>query len=223
MDNAWGAVGAPRVGAFVRAVLCLLASMLLSPALAPTARAAGCPNEALRAEQESTALPACRAYELVTPAGKDSGEPLGALTLNREEREPGGVSGARAALGGGRFAWWSEYALPGESLTRPYPPGTPGLHYLSTRSATGWASENAIPPQSIQYGLACQQVVGMVGWSPELERGVLADGIAQESPLSPGGGFTGESIECGHEEPRLASNLPQGFEEREGFQNLFLG
>lgn len=217
-----GATGVPRAGAFARAAIGLLAVALLATATAPGAQGAECPNEARRAEQGSGALPDCRAYELVTPAGEDSGEPLGALTSNREEREPGGVPGARAAPGGGRFAWWSEYALPGEFLTRPYRPGTPGLHYLSTRSAAGWSSENAIPPQSTEYGLACQQVVGMVGWSADLERGVLADGIAQESSLSPGGPFAGESLECGHDEPRLAADQPQGFEEREGFQNLFL-
>jgi hypothetical protein len=220
--NAGGAVGAPRPGVFARAFGLLALVLLALAAAAPDARAEECSNAERRAEQGSAALPDCRAYELVTPAGEDSGEPLGALTVNREEREPSGVPGARAALGGGRFAWWSEYTLPGESLIRPYQPGVPGLHYLSTRSAEGWSSENAIPPQSIEYGLACQQIVGMVGWSSGLERGVLADGIAQESSLSPGGPFAGESLECGHDEPRLAADQPQGFEAREGFQNLFL-
>ncbi len=209
--------GAPRAGAFIRPALGLLA-LALGLALLPaaSARAAECPNEARRAEQHSTALPDCRAYELVTPAGKDAGEPLGALTTDSRERKQEGAPGARAALDGGRFAWWSEYALPESALSSPYEVGTPGLQYLSTRSAGGWSSENVIPPQSIEYGLACQQAVGMVGWSPELDRGVLADGIAQESELSPGGPFTGEGLECGHDEPRLAA------EERGGFQNLFL-
>jgi hypothetical protein len=218
--NAGGAGGAPRVGVFAGTALGLvLLALVLGPA---GARAADCPNEARRAEQGSAALPDCRAFELVTPAAKDSAEPVGALTTNSDEREPAGVPGARSALAGERFAWWSEYALPESALTRPYEVGTPGLDYLSTRSAGGWSSENLIPPQSIEYGLACQQAVGMVGWSPELDRGVLADGIAQESSLSPGGAFIGEGLECGHDEPRLAANQPAGFEEREGFQNLFL-
>jgi hypothetical protein len=171
------AVGAPRVGAFMRAALGLLALGLLALAAAPAARAAECSNEARRSEQGSTALPDCRAYELVTPPGKDSGEPLGSLTTNKRERGRGGVAGARAALGGERFSWWSEYALPESALTHPYETGTPGLQYLSTRSAGGWTSENTIPSQSVEYGLACQQIVGMVGWSEELERGVLADSI----------------------------------------------
>lgn len=216
------AVGAPRAGACVRAALGLLVLALLALTAAPVAQAAECSNEARRAEQGSSGLPDCRAYELVTPPDKDAGEPLGALTTDRVEREPNGVPGARAALGGGRFAWWSEYALPESALSRPYGAGTPGLHYLSTRSAAGWSSENVVPPQSIEYGLACQQAVGMVAWSPGLDRGVLADGIAQESKLSPGGPFIGEGLECGRDEPALAAEQPPGFEEREGFQNLFI-
>lgn len=219
--SARGAGRAPRAGALAGTTLALLAFGLPWLGLAPEAQADGCANADRRAEQAS-ALPDCRAYELVTPPGRDSAEPVGALTGNREERESRGVPGARAAIGGGRFAWWSEYALPEDSLVRPYRPGTPGLHYLSTRSAAGWSSENAIPPQSVEYGLACQQIVGIVGWSVGLERGILADGIAQESSLSPGGPFAGESLECGHEEPRLATDQPPGFERRQGFQNLFL-
>lgn len=221
VGNAGGAVGAPRAGAFARFALSLIALALLALAAAPGARAVGCSNEARRTEQGSAALPDCRAYELVTPAGKDSAEPVGALTANSGEREPEGVPGARAALGGDRFAWWSEYALPEDSLLHPYAPGAPGLQYLSTRSDSGWTSENVIPPQSVEYGLACQQLVGMVGWSSGLDRGVLADGIGQESNASPGGPFANQELECGHDQPGLAGGLPQGVEEREGFQNLF--
>lgn len=217
------ATGAPRVGTFARAALGFLAlALAFALSSATSARAAECANEARRVEQGGTALPDCRAYELVTPAGKDSGEPLGALSKNTTERKPEGVPGARAALDGQRFSWWSEYALPQSALTGTYAAGTPGLQYLSTRTAGGWSSENAIPPQSIEYGLACQQTVGIVGWSAQLERGMLADGIGQESKLSPGGPFSGESLECGHDEPRLAADQPPGFEEREGFQNLFV-
>lgn len=222
VESTGSACGVPRAVAFARGAVAALALVCGLGLFGTTAAAAGeCANEARRAEQGS-ALPDCRAYELVTPVGSGSGEPLGVLAVNSEERGPGGVAGARSALTGERFAWWSEYALPEGSLARPYEPGTPGLHYLSTRSAEGWSSENVIPPQSIEYGLACQQAVGMVGWSPELERGVLADGIGQESKLSPGGAFIGEGLECGHDEPRLAAGQPPGFEERAGFQNLFL-
>jgi hypothetical protein len=226
VGNAWGAGGAPRAVAPSRAGFGLLApalvlAVLLALATAPGATAA-CPNDSVRTEQGSAGLPDCRAYELVTPPGKDSGEPFGAVTKDVGRREMRGVAGARAAFDGGRFAWWAEYALPGDSLSRPYDPGTPGLQYLSTRSPGGWSSENVVPPQSIEYGLACQQVVGAAGWSSGLDRAVLGDGIAQESELSPGGPFAGEALECGHDDPRLDPGQPLGFEERAGFQNLFL-
>jgi hypothetical protein len=208
--RAWGAFRAPRA---IALALGLLALALLA---APTARADECPNEALRSQQGAGALPDCRAYELVSPVAKDGAEPLGAITTNHRERGPQGVGGARAALDGDRMAWVSEYFLPEGSLTRPYDAGTPGLQYLSTRSDAGWSTENVIPPQSIEYGLACPNYVGIVGWSTGLERGVLADGIAQQSTASPTGNFAGESLECGHDEPRLAAQEP------EGFQNLFV-
>jgi hypothetical protein len=218
-ENACGAVGAVRVPALPAVVALVLA---LGLSTAGGARAAECPNEDRRTEQGSTVLPDCRAYEQVTPADKDGGEPAGALARHSGEREPPGVGGARAALDGDRMAWVAEYALPESGLTGPYQAGVPGLQYLSRRSSLGWLSENVVPPQSTQYGLACPSYVGIVAWSVGLERGLLADGIAQESSESPDGNFPGESLECGHEEPLLASEQPAGFERREGFQNLFL-
>ena len=210
--------------------LSLIAVLLgaLALASAPAAPAAGCPNEVIRSEQGTVALPDCRAYELVTPAAKGGGEPLGPLTsdnLNESlERAPQPTrgKGARAASGGERLAWVAEYALPESSLTRPYAAGVPGLQYLSRRSDGGWLSENVIPPQSVQYGLACQIDVGIVAWSPDLRRGVLADGIAQESHLSPGGPFKGHELECGHDEPLLDSEERHKEGSLEGTQNLFL-
>jgi hypothetical protein len=227
VSSARGAGSAPRAYAGTRAAGAALVLCALALASAPAAPAAGCPNEAIRSEQ-GTALPDCRAYELVSPAAKDGGEPLGPLSVNSLVPEPTRGKGARAASGGERLAWVSEYALPESSLTSTYAAGVPGLQYLSRRSGGGWLSESVIPPQSVQYGLGCPNYVGIVGWSPDLRRGVLADGIAQESLGSPGGHFFGEALECGHDEPLLAADQPPGFEERhkegsqEGSQNLFL-
>jgi hypothetical protein len=161
-----------------------------------------CSNEARRVERASTYLPDCRAYELVTPAEKGSGEP--------------GVHeglGDHAAVDGEKMAWWAQAALPGSV--------SPGMSYLSTRGPDGWSSENTIPPQSVENGVLCPEVVGIDAWSANLERGVLADGLGQEPHGT--GSFNEEGFECGHDEPRLApvvtSTTPG---ELEGFQNLFI-
>lgn len=190
------------------AVVAILAGIILSP---PSALAMGsCPNDGLRSLQQSTALPDCRAYELVTPVAKDSGEPQaahGGFFVN-----PGmeGIA-VRAADNGERLAWNSEYSLPGSSSV--------GLGYLSTRGEGGWSSENVVPPQSVEGGIGCPFVIGSVAWSADLSRDVLADGDAQEGPSQ---SFLDQGFECGHDEPRLAADQPPGFKEMEGFQNLFL-
>lgn len=160
--------------------------------------AQNCTNEARRIEQSSTYLPDCRAYELVSPAEKGSGEPA----VKYE-----GV-GAHAAADGERMAWFaqSDQNVPGSA--------TLGLIYLSTRGADGWSSEDTIPPQSVENGLLCPEYVGIDAWSANLETGVLADGLSQAGGSKPG--FSEEEYECGHDEPRLVAG------EREGFQNLFV-
>lgn len=189
------------VGIGPPALALLLVSLLLICALAGEASASpSCPNEAVRIEQAAAALPECRAYELVSPAGKDSGEPkatvagLRASSLYSEE-------GMYSSETGNRMAWTSEYPLPGSSWF--------GLDYLSTRGTNGWSTENVIPPQSVSNGTDCPALVAIAGYSADLSTAVLADGYAQV------GSFRGEALQCGHDEPLLAPD------ELQGFQNLF--
>jgi hypothetical protein len=188
----------------------LAVTVALMGAVSPPALAAGsCPNSEVTVEQDAT-LPDCRAYEMVTPAAKDSGEPKaehGGFFLAPEMTG----QAARAAENGERVAWTSEYSLPGSASV--------GLEYLSTRGPGGWSSDNVVPPQSVEGGIGCPFVIGVVGWSADLSRGVLADGDAQQRKES---GFLDQGFECGHDEPRLAGEQPAGFVEMEGFQNLFL-
>ena len=201
-------VGARSTTTGVLAVLaCCLATAFLSALLLLTvlpkpARAAeACPNETARVEQGSTALPDCRAYELVTPANKESDEPT-AVKVGLQEPSLFSTEGVQASVTGERLAWTSEYILPGSK--------TPGVSYLSTRGTDGWSSENVIPPQSVENGLACPLEIGMVAYSSDLSKSVLADGAKQP------GSFFEEASNCGHDEPRLAAG------ELPGFQNLFL-
>lgn len=181
----------------------VVVGILLLPLLGSTsaARAAGCPNEAIREEQGSTYLPECRAYEMVTPTEKDNGEPL-IVVAGAYEPSPTGFISARAALSGNRFAWASEQVMPGSK--------TPGVEFLSSRGPGGWTSENVIPPQNEWIGLGCPALVTMPAYSADLSKSVLADGWGQV------GSFKGEGQGCGHDEPRLVPGEP------EGFQNLFL-
>jgi hypothetical protein len=165
------------------------------------ASADSCENESQRIGQGSTFLPDCRAYEMVTPAIKDSGEPK-AVEVGLFEPSLEGVEGARASVSGERLAWVSEYSLPGSQ--------SPGLGYLSTRSENEWKSEDVIPPQTVANGALCSDLVTMAAYSSDLSQGVLTDGYGQD------GGFKGEALHCGHDQPLLVTGEP------EGFQNLFL-
>lgn len=188
-------------------VVLLVGYLPTSPAFAATG---ACSNEARRAEQSSLYLANCRAYEQVSPREKDSGEP-NAVNVGFSEREPfAPVMGAHAAVDGSRMAWDSEYALPGVAG-----PSSPGLDYLSTRGAEGWSTEATVPPQSPENGTLCPILDGIVGWSSNLTRGVLNDGYAQETG-SVEEAFYEQGHGCGHDEPRLVANEPEGFE------NLFL-
>jgi hypothetical protein len=100
-----------------------------------------CPNEAVRVEQKATRLPACRAYELVTPVDTNDAPPY--------------------ALGGGSFVsavYGTAFSSPpatadGNSfkfvIVSTAIPGLPGNGfsngYRAVRGATGWSSSLTSP------------------------------------------------------------------------------
>ncbi len=171
------------------------------PATPALATEGSCPNEARRAEQSSTYLPNCRAYEQVTPVAKNSGEPQARYESTTDQPEP--VRGVLSALDGERIAWDTEY--PGLAE-----PASTGLDYLSTRGAGGWNTEELVPAESPDNGLACPENPGIVGWSRNFTKGVLQDGQSG-------------AHECdGRPEPALKEADGTPIAEPEGVHNLFL-
>ena len=159
----------------------VVALMACVPAVA---MAGACRNEAVRAEQSSSPLPECRAYELVSPPGA---VPYVAPDGNIK----GARAGERFSAGDGAISWFSYYPPPGLSSESKF--------LLSTRDASGWKSQDVMPPQSTSSGefLGCS---GYLYFSTDLTKGVLADGHEQ----------------CPRNAPPLVENEP------EGFTNLFL-
>jgi hypothetical protein len=108
-------------------VVALLGLTLLG-AVAARAQAL-CPNEQLRLENHSTALPDCRAYELVTPPFKygQIATPTSATGISTD-----GASVLFDSIGG--------FAEAGNDA------GTAGSGYVAHRGANGWSSVSLDPP-----------------------------------------------------------------------------
>ena len=95
-------------------------------ALAPSAQALPCPNEA----QHSTILPDCRAYEMVSPLDKN-GSNIGASTHFT----------SRAAVDGQRVSFTSNSGF-GDTVGSEHDGFT---SYVATREAGGWSSHSITP------------------------------------------------------------------------------
>jgi hypothetical protein len=140
--------GAPsrRSPKFLLALAATTAFATLAPGLgSPTVAAAAetCPNEQLRAENNSTALPNCRAYEQVSsPRGGEVDAPFGLLSPEIENTFTNRPF--RAAADGDAVAYVGDPSPgePGNGSTG----STSGNQYLATRSAAGWhAADVAVP------------------------------------------------------------------------------
>ncbi len=133
-----------------------------------TAAQVACPNEALRGGF-SAALPDCRAYELVTPASKQSAQPdtgnVGAASV---------LDGNDAAEEGNRYSYISLEVMPGSQSA--------GLEFIATRGAGGWSSQDAVPLQSYT-GDRCSYypATRVLQYSADLSSTVLVYNSANDS------------------------------------------
>jgi hypothetical protein len=159
-------IGAPEISpgsgasSFRRLVFASLAAILTAlaftaaPALAAEASCAGLPEpqraheEQLRVENNSTQLPDCRAYELVSPAGKLGG--IGDV-LNREY--PGQYVQPMQATADGEAITYN-----GEAFTQAQA-GTVD-QYVSRRTASGWNTVNVSPSEQFVGGGGVAEIIG---------------------------------------------------------------
>jgi hypothetical protein len=118
-------------------------------ASATPALAGDCPNEQLRDENNSTRLPECRAYEMVTPLYKE-GFPVNPQTFSDE--------GAVAYSSFGSFAGNTVGAILNE--------------YVARRSSAGWTTTSPGPPSTMyeRYGLNSVEAL-----SPDLRSSMWID------------------------------------------------
>jgi NHL repeat len=124
-----------------------------------------CPNEARRAEQHSTSLPDCRAYEMVSPPEKNGGD------VDPDSQR------TRAATDGGAVGFVSMSPF-SESQSAAI-----GNEYVSTRSSSpepggnGWSTHAILPPlQAIPTRGALAEVdPKYVGeYSGDLSKGIVS-------------------------------------------------
>ena len=146
------------------AVVALLVGVA-SPSVASASVAEPCSNEQLRVEQPfASGLPDCRAYEIVSPLGKDDN----------------GVSyiGSRAAVSGEGLVYASIGAFA--------EPRSAGLEdtYLSRRAVGGWSTRNISPPYTAYGGLSSSNpVFAELLFTPDLSSGIVE---SQNTPLVSG-------------------------------------
>ncbi len=167
-----------------------------------TAAQAECPNEQTRGGF-SAALPDCRAYELVSPAGKDTAEPD---TEDGEDRPghnplrgfgPGFGVNNFSASDGNRFSYFSSEVLPGAQSA--------GVEFIATRGAGGWSTEDALPlqPYTSQRCPWFQQD-NVMKYSSDLSKAII---VVNDNTTVPGGGN-----ECRAEALEVVSGEPVGEE-----------
>jgi hypothetical protein len=164
------------------------AALLLTFYLAPSAQAATCSNEAIRAEQGAAALslPDCRAYELASPGSIPSLSKLSTLDFG----------GGKASPEGNAISYFSRYPAVGSQ--------TSSETWLSRRTANGWTLTSLDPqltPAPTENAI-CQPGVSL---SEALDAFLLSAGGDLESVEVSASG------ECGIPAKELVPGEPSGY------------
>jgi hypothetical protein len=105
-----------------------------------------CPNDSFRIGQAGATLPDCRAYEQVSPTGKNGANIQAATNF------------VQASSDGERFTFFTNTGIPGGEGSQQFP------IYMADRAPGGsdWSSHGLLPPAS--YGTTA----GVLGWTEEL-------------------------------------------------------
>jgi hypothetical protein len=178
----------PRSKRGAAVIAAVLAVLTLAFVKAQPAHAAGCANEAIRAEQGAAAmaLPECRAYELVSPGSTPLVGSAGDVTF-----------GARAADNGNAMAYFSYYPFGGSPSS--------GWFFRARRGVAGWSLE-AMSPQVIPAAATGKVICEAteLNFSEDLSASLLRIGrdIKEE--------FPGSSF-CAQPQEKVVSGEPRGF------------
>jgi hypothetical protein len=138
------------------AATALLATLALCGAGTATATAAGCSNEQLRIENNSTALPDCRAYEQVTPTYKDG---VGEGAAQHEFSIGAKVEAYTAD--GDAMAFTNQGNMANNGQDKIFNP------YVAKRTSGGWTTLASAPSEAEYFGV--ESAEGVFARTPDFE------------------------------------------------------
>jgi hypothetical protein len=163
-------IGAPSHRPRAVPVVLILAALVLALIQSVASADAGCPNEAIREQQGSTAMPDCRAFELVSPADKRPVGNVEQVALNQLYYQ--------ATESGDRMGYLILNGI-GDS------PGGGEVIYAGSRSSEGWSSTEISSPPLIPAPVATSITSGVTGFVRYIDPEDLKCGLVEtHNPLS---------------------------------------
>ncbi len=153
----------------------ILLSILLLLTITGTATAAAdCPNQQAREQNNSTLLPDCRAYEMVSPLDKNGAD---IPTLN-DINTLGFAGVVQSTPDGSKITYHSLGAF-GEN-----PGGLPvQSQYLSTHTPSTWTTENITAPTHTPNTLVSTALLPYEAFDTDLTEGLLNNGVELHETL----------------------------------------